>query len=217
MNATTHAPSPPPLPFIQTSPGDAYVGLIGSGVSVSVAQPRYTISLLYESKGRVLDGSTRIWAHIGHSGWKDTLDVELKCPPNSNQWVGEYSVPVSHLECLLHLELQCVFKGLTGSGMERWDNNSGSNWSTVVELSQVAKGLITAPEAMAKEVRPHALASSLRLKLDALASKKALAVEQVDILRALAMCRDFSLLSTYQQAKKEQWEESRLVDAFKLR
>ena len=101
--------------------------------------------------------------------------------------------------------------------MERWDNNSGSNWSTVVELSQVAKGLITAPEAMAKEVRPHALASSLRLKLDALASKKALAVEQVDILRALAMCRDFSLLSTYQQAKKEQWEESRLVDAFKLR
>ena len=148
------------------------------------------------------------------------MDVELRRLPNSDQWVGEYSVPISHLECLLHLEIQSVFKGLVGGGggdKERWDNNGGSNWTTVVELSQSTKGLVMAPEVMSKETRPHALASSLRLKLDALSNKRALASEQVDILRALAMCRDFSLLSTYQQAKKEAWEEKRLVDALKLR
>ena len=207
-------------PFIHTYPGDLYLGM-GGGSSkhfMSIHQPRYFVKLSYESRGTVLEGSTRIWAHIGHSGWKDSIDVELSLLPNSNQWVGEYSIPISRLDSLLHLEIQCVYKGVVGEEKERWDNNGGRNWVTVVELSEVSQGLVTAPEAISsKELRPHALASSLRLKLDALSSKKALAVEQLDMLRALAVCRDFSLLSIYQQSKKEQWDESRLVEAFRLK
>lgn len=57
-------------------------------------------------------------------------------------WQGTYMVPAGRLPAPWHLEAQMVFKGVVG-GMERWDNNGGSNWSLAVEVAP-GEGLVAA-------------------------------------------------------------------------
>ncbi len=44
---------------------------------MGITQPTYAVRVLYRSRGSPLEGASSIWAHVGHSGWKDTLDVQL--------------------------------------------------------------------------------------------------------------------------------------------
>ena len=70
-----------------------------------------------------------------------------------------------HLLALQYLlTSQYVFRGDMGNGVgERWDNNGGSNWSAVVELSP-GQGLVTAPELDLASSSSQALVSSLLLR-----------------------------------------------------
>lgn len=45
----------------------------------------------YKADNRLLQPAQRVWAHVGHSGWQYTLDVELyRNTHNSNSWTGIY-------------------------------------------------------------------------------------------------------------------------------
>lgn len=64
--------------------------LLFSALQVCVGQPSYAVKILYRSRGSPLQGASRIWAHIGHSGWRDTLDVALSSGgPEGDPEVGQ--------------------------------------------------------------------------------------------------------------------------------
>ncbi|KXZ52403.1 hypothetical protein GPECTOR_9g447 [Gonium pectorale] len=93
-------------------------------VQVCIGQPTYTVRVLYRSRGGPLEGATNVWAHMGHSGWRDTADVALSNVgpdgvSNPEVWHGTYEVPTGQLAAPNHLETQLVFKGTVG-GHERW-------------------------------------------------------------------------------------------------
>lgn len=95
----------------------------------------------YSAAGRPLHGASRMWAHVGHSSWQWTQDVELLRSPGQDggdAWTGLYAVPASQLGNAAHLELQMVFKGLMPGGLMQWDNNGGANW----QVRPVAAGLL---------------------------------------------------------------------------
>jgi hypothetical protein len=48
-----------------------------SSVSLVMRQPAYKINITYDATGRVLSGANRVWAHVGHSGWRHTADIEM--------------------------------------------------------------------------------------------------------------------------------------------
>jgi hypothetical protein len=55
----------------------------------AVAVPQVVIQ--YRSSERPLESAQRLWAHVGHSGWQHTLDVELfPDPQDSLSWTGIY-------------------------------------------------------------------------------------------------------------------------------
>lgn len=83
----------------------------------------------YRSTDRLLQGAERVWAHVGHSGWQHTLDVELfRSPQEDAMWTGIYKIPASQLATPSHVEVQIVFKGQMQQGHIVWDNNEGNNW-----------------------------------------------------------------------------------------
>ena len=79
---------PPPPPRIQIhwesvpgtagplGPGDAVLHP-GPAVSLALQQPEYRVTVVYDAAGRPLAGAQRVIAHLGHSGWRDTADVEM--------------------------------------------------------------------------------------------------------------------------------------------
>lgn len=75
------APTPTPvLKAIQAAfgpqPGDV-VTTPDSAVGLAVRQPAYEVKITYNATGRPLQGASAIWAHVGHSGWRDTNDIQL--------------------------------------------------------------------------------------------------------------------------------------------
>jgi hypothetical protein len=49
------------------------------------------VVIQYKAAGRLLQGAQRLWAHVGHSGWQHTLDVELfRSPQDAGNWTGMY-------------------------------------------------------------------------------------------------------------------------------
>lgn len=46
-------------------------------LQVHVVQPGYEVRIVYRARGTPLQGASRLWAHVGHSGWRDTADVEM--------------------------------------------------------------------------------------------------------------------------------------------
>lgn len=53
-----------------------------------------------------MQGAAQIWAHVGHSGWRDTHDVELQRVNGAEGvWVGEVQVPAQRLNTPTHLEV----------------------------------------------------------------------------------------------------------------
>jgi len=189
-------------------------------VTLALRQPAYRVKIVYDARARQLAGAKRVWAHVGHSGWQDTRDVELFRQPSQSAngngshadlWVGEYEIPAGRLPSFAHLEVQVVFKGDMGYG-ERWDNNGGNNWSAEVELSP-GQGLVTGP----KITHCRSVVSSLLLRLEAFTARRLLSPEQTTLLRTLAWCHDFALLKMYDEARSGNWDDNRLVGAFKAR
>ncbi|GLI64534.1 hypothetical protein VaNZ11_007826, partial [Volvox africanus] len=69
-------PETRPAVQLSVSPGDVLANP-DAVVQVGVGQPTYTVRVLYRSRGGPLEGASCVWAHIGHSGWRDTQDVML--------------------------------------------------------------------------------------------------------------------------------------------
>ncbi|GFR45955.1 hypothetical protein Agub_g7422, partial [Astrephomene gubernaculifera] len=110
---------PHTLPSVQLSvPTGDVLSTPDACVQVAVRQPSYAVQVLYRSRGRPLEGAVRVWAHIGHSGWRDTQDVELSREEGEEEvWRGTYHVPVARLTAPWRLEVQLVFRGrLAGAG-----------------------------------------------------------------------------------------------------
>ena len=122
-------------------PGDARCDP-SAAVALLMRNPTYTINILYDARNRVLSGCSRIWAHLGHSGWRDTVDVEMRrvagdaSNGDGELWACEYSIPAGRLQSFGHLEVQMVFKGFRDGCGERWDNNGGW-WLLNVEEEKV--------------------------------------------------------------------------------
>lgn len=70
----------------------------------AVTMPCYEVRIAYTSTGKPLENAARIWAHVGHSGWKDVNDVELQ-RVGADAWVGQYCVPAGNLNLATHLEV----------------------------------------------------------------------------------------------------------------
>eukprot|EP00775_Hariotina_reticulata_P010075 gene10075-10230_t len=133
----------------------------------------------------------RIWAHVGHSGWQWTLDVELfRDPQDGASWSGLYRLPASQLPNAGHIEVQMVFKGQMPDGYEQWDNNDGNNWQVVADV-ELHEGLVPPPDTSRARV------SGLLLLLQALRIRRLLTPQQEELLRHLAVQRDSSLLRAY--------------------
>lgn len=92
-----------------------------------------------------------------------------------------------------------VFKGVVG-GMERWDNNGGSNWSLAVEVAP-GEGLVAALNPSYASTR--ALTSSLLLRLEALVAARLLTPEQGSVLRLLAWQHDLGLIKAFQAVRNQ--------------
>lgn len=64
------------------TPPEAEPGLVqicaDAALSVSVAPPQYAVLVVYKGQDRVLHNAEQVWAHVGHSGWKDTCDIQLE-------------------------------------------------------------------------------------------------------------------------------------------
>lgn len=104
----------------------------------------------YKAYCRPLHHAQRIWAHVGHSGWQSTEDVELfRSPQDPHCWTGIYRLPICRLATAVHVEVQMVFKGVMPQGHEQWDNNDGNNWQVrhrrFLQLFPAADGSIHAP------------------------------------------------------------------------
>jgi hypothetical protein len=68
------------------------------------------VLLQYNAAGRPLQEAYRIWAHVGHSGWQWTLDVELfRHPQEGTCWSGLYQVPASQLPNTGHIEVSSAW------------------------------------------------------------------------------------------------------------
>ncbi|KAG1680584.1 hypothetical protein FOA52_015032 [Chlamydomonas sp. UWO 241] len=167
-------------------------------VSLSLEQPAYHVSVSYNAAGRVLERADRVWAHLGHSGWTHTVDVEMTREGDDGQaWVASCDVPCGQLQAFDHLELQMAFKGVGPGKGELWDNNGGSNWGAAVELRS-GVGLVGAP----RITDVHGLVSSLFLRIDGLAEARLLLPEHASMLRLLAWNHDFRLLGMYRDARE---------------
>lgn len=178
-------------------PGPGGVITSSSGVRVAISQPTYDVHVSYCSKGRALEQCSRIWAHVGHSGWLHTMDVELTpSKDDPDQWEGVYNIPAGQLTSPTHVEAQLVFKGVH-DGAEQWDNNAGRNWQVVVELAH-REGLVLAAQ---QGYALRALVSSLLLRLDALLSAGLLTPEQYAVLRNKAWAQDFGLIRAYDSVR----------------
>ncbi|GLI64546.1 hypothetical protein VaNZ11_007864 [Volvox africanus] len=194
-------PETRPAVQLSVSPGDVLANP-DAVVQVGVGQPTYTVRVLYRSRGGPLEGASCVWAHIGHSGWRDTQDVMLSNIDtdgisHEQVWQGTYLVPAGRLAPPWHLETQMVFKGLLG-GHERWDNNGGSNWTVAVEVTP-GEGLVAALNSSSAGTR--ALTSSLLLRLEALVASRLLTPEQGSVLRMLAWQHDMSTVKAYQSVR----------------
>lgn len=56
------------------------------------------------------------------------MDVELsRAAGDPHRWEGVYRIPASQLANAAHADVQLVFKGAAGGGLQ-WDNNAGKNW-----------------------------------------------------------------------------------------
>lgn len=87
------------------------------------------VVIQYKAFGRPLHDAHRVWAHIGHSGWQSTEDLELfRSPGEYHCWTGIYKLPACRLATPLHAEVQMVFMGQMPEGHVQWDNNDGNNW-----------------------------------------------------------------------------------------
>ena len=108
-------------------PGDAVLHP-GPAVSLALQQPEYRVTVVYNAAGRPLAGAKRVVAHLGHSGWRDTDDVEMtRLDPSlvavteggrsgegssngavsggGELWTCSYLVPASLLPNFSHLEV----------------------------------------------------------------------------------------------------------------
>ncbi|EFJ43179.1 hypothetical protein VOLCADRAFT_106932 [Volvox carteri f. nagariensis] len=209
-------PDVQPAVELSISPGDV-LATPDAVVQVAISQPTYAVHVLYRSRGGPLEGASCVWAHIGHSGWRDTRDVRLSnIGPDGNSheevWQGTYQVPVGRLSAPWHLEVQMVFKGRVGGlgghphnhpwpgeGEERWDNNGGSNWVVAVELAPGGEKLVPALDSNSAATR--ALTSSLLLRLEALVASRLLTPEQGSVLRMLAWQHDLSTVKAFQSVR----------------
>ena len=93
--------------------------------------PITRVGLVYDGKNRVLSGASRVFVHIGHSGWRDTADIEMtrvKPSPSTSHggdktgnasssssssssdelWSCSYAVPAGHLPRCGNREWECV-------------------------------------------------------------------------------------------------------------
>jgi hypothetical protein len=60
-------------------------------LTYSLLLPVLQVVVQYKSAGRPLQEAQRVWAHVGHSGWQFTEDVELfRSPHDHNCWTGIY-------------------------------------------------------------------------------------------------------------------------------
>ncbi|KAG2487464.1 hypothetical protein HYH03_013886 [Edaphochlamys debaryana] len=188
-----------PAVQLTAAPGDVLVNP-DVNVQVAIGQPQYAVKVLYRSRGTPLQGASSVFAHVGHSGWRDTADVTLSNAGSDGEtWQGTYLVPAGRLSAPWHLETQLVFKGIVG-GHERWDNNGGANWSVAVELAP-AEGLVPALNPSYASTR--ALTSSLVLRLEALLAQRLLTPEQGSLLRVLAWQHDLGLTKAYQAVRHQ--------------
>lgn len=74
----------------QAPPGD--VVSINGCVALTVSQPAYAVNIAYCSKGRPLEECDGVWAHVGHSGWSNTMDIELtRSKTEPHIWEGVYA------------------------------------------------------------------------------------------------------------------------------
>ncbi|PNW71666.1 hypothetical protein CHLRE_16g663850v5 [Chlamydomonas reinhardtii] len=200
--ATESNPDKQPAVQLIAQDGDLLSNL-DDKVQVAVAQPSYTVRILYRSRGTPLQDASDIWAHMGHSGWQYKLDVKLERQSEDPQaWQGSYLIPIKQLSASWHLETQMVFKGLVG-GHERWDNKGGSNWTVAVEVAP-GVGLVQALNPTYASTRE--LTSSLLLRLEALVAARLLTPEQGSVLRVLAWQHDMGLIKAYQEIRNNKDE-----------
>jgi len=88
------------------------------------------VMIQYKSSSRLLQDAQRIWAHVGHSGWQWTRDVELfRSPQSPCSWSGIYKLPASQLATPGHAAgavpawnvMQCNRCSITGRGQPSVD------------------------------------------------------------------------------------------------
>ncbi|KAF8066248.1 SS4 [Scenedesmus sp. PABB004] len=147
----------------------ALLPLVGAPGDLIVHQGAVDVVISYKSAGRPLHDAARLWAHVGHSGWQSTEDVELfRSPGDPGVWTGIYRLPACQLANATHAEVQMV----------------------MAELSH-NEGLVTPPE-----ISPSAV-SGLLLLVQALRLKGLLSVQQEELLRTLTCQHDTRLLRAY--------------------
>ncbi|WIA14024.1 hypothetical protein OEZ85_002584 [Tetradesmus obliquus] len=189
--------SPASLLPLVGGPGDMLVDAVGSSqaLSVLVQQPVYQVVVQYKSAGRPLHDAQRVWAHVGHSGWQFTEDLELfRSPQDPSCWTGIYRLQACRLANPSHVEVQMVFKGQMPQGHQQWDNNDGNNWQVVAELSH-HEGMTMPPEVSRSSI------SGLLLLLQAFKLQGLLTGQQEELLRILACQHDTRLLKAYETVR----------------
>eukprot|EP00883_Tetradesmus_obliquus_P012784 jgi/Sobl393_1/5661/SZX62900.1 len=203
--------SPASLLPLVGGPGDMLVDAVGSSqaLSVLVQQPVYQVVVQYKSAGRPLHDAQRVWAHVGHSGWQFTEDLELfRSPQDPSCWTGIYRLQACRLANPSHVEVQMVFKGQmpqghqqwdnndgnNWQGHQQWDNNDGNNWQVVAELSH-HEGMTMPPEVSRSSI------SGLLLLLQAFKLQGLLTGQQEELLRILACQHDTRLLKAYETVR----------------
>lgn len=49
-----------------------------------VQQPTFEVKIAYSSQGKLLEGASKVWAHVGHSGVCDVAACLLNCMKSPN-------------------------------------------------------------------------------------------------------------------------------------
>ncbi len=81
-----------------------------------------TVSIYYDSTGRVLSGASPAWIHCGTNNWQGVSDGAMTWDGAASAWRYDFTLPPSATS------LEFVFHDNAGT----WDNNGGADWTVPV-------------------------------------------------------------------------------------
>jgi hypothetical protein len=88
--------------------------------------PGDTLSLVYQSTGGLLDGSTNINAHVGFDGWEGADWQDVSSMPMTETTPGVWT-----LDIVVPTNRRMTVNFVFNNG-DAWDNNSNRNWNAFI-------------------------------------------------------------------------------------